>query len=114
MARLRSLPPLLAAPASRVSGLATSGTGFARSDGLTTTQRGYGADWQRTRAAHLRQEPHCRFCLAEGLRVRATDVDHIRAFRGVYDPLRLDPSNLRSLCSRHHRVRTARQSHGPS
>lgn len=112
MKRLRSLPDRVSAPKPRVSGAATSGSGFHRTDGLSSTQRGYGADWRKARAAHLVIEPHCRMCRAEGSLIPAREVDHIEPFHGVDDPLRLADSNLRSLCVPHHRARTARQAHG--
>lgn len=112
MKRLRGLPQRLPTPAPRLAGPQTAGTGFRRTDGLSSTQRGYGADWRRVRAAHLASEPHCRMCRAEGRLTAAREVDHIQAFHGVDDPLRLADSNLRSLCIPHHRARTARQAHG--
>jgi 5-methylcytosine-specific restriction protein A len=63
----------------------------------TAWRRGYDADWRRVRDAHLRDEPVCRICLARGYVVSATTVDHIVKIRD--DPtLRLESSNLRSLC----------------
>jgi 5-methylcytosine-specific restriction enzyme A len=59
--------------------------------------------WRNARAAQLRREPWCRVC-----GVRATTVDHIAAFRlDGGDPL--DPSNLQSLCRRHHDVKSANE-----
>jgi 5-methylcytosine-specific restriction endonuclease McrA len=107
MNRLRSAPPRLGAPSSRLSSLATSGAGFSRDDGRSSTERGYGADWRRVRAAVLAAEPTCRLCG----QCQATEVDHIQKFHGVADPLRLAPHNLRPLCTPCHRSRTARQSH---
>lgn len=107
--RLRSLAPRLATPAPRVAGPpVTAGTGFRRDDGLSSTQRGYGADWRKLRAAVLAQEPICRLCR----KAPAAEVDHIHGFHGVADPLRLDPRNLRPVCAPCHRARTARQAHG--
>ena len=71
-----------------------------------TTQRGYGADWQRLRAEHLRLEPLCRFCAEKGRYTPAQVVDHIRSIAEA-PHLRLDPDNLRSLCKRCHDRRTA-------
>lgn len=110
--RLRGLPPLVATPPGRVAGASASGTGFSRTDGLSSSARGYGADWRRVRAEVLRAEPHCRMCRGAGLLVPATDVDHIAPFHGLEDPRRLDRANLRPLCAPCHRTRTARQSHG--
>lgn len=106
MTRLRAIPPRLACAPGRLAPAATSGTGFARTDGLTPAQRGYDADWRRVRAEVLREQPWC------PCGKRATDVDHIQSFRGIADPLRLARSNLRALCHPCHMARTARQSHG--
>lgn len=62
----------------------------------TASQRGLGADWRKLRAAHLKQNPYCVRC-GEW----ATDVDHIVP-RRIAPERRLDPSNLQSLCKRHH------------
>lgn len=74
-----------------------------RDASLTRHQRGYGNDWTRLRNAHLMMHPLCVECDAIGLTVAATDVDHIKPFKGLLDPLRLDASNLQSLCRQHHR-----------
>ena len=63
--------------------------------------RGYDAAWRALRAAYLAAHPRCERCPAA-----ATDVDHIQPVR--YRPdLRLEWSNLRSLCHRCHSSRTA-------
>jgi 5-methylcytosine-specific restriction enzyme A len=103
MKRLRSLPPLVRPLPSLLP--QPAGTGFARTDGKTAAERGYGADWRRVRAEVLRNEPFCRMCKAP-----ATDVDHIAPFQGLADPRRLALTNLRPLCAPCHRRRTAAQS----
>lgn len=66
--------------------------------------RGYGATWREIRARHLNRNPWCVDCAAEGQRVRGTHVDHIiPRSRGGTD----EPSNLQSLCPRHHSIKTA-------
>ncbi|MBU9866806.1 HNH endonuclease [Rahnella aceris] len=73
----------------------------------SSTQRGYGAKWRRQREAALRRDRGlCLMCLAEGVATQATDVDHIipRAHGGG-DEL----ENLQSLCTPHHRHKTARE-----
>lgn len=80
--------------------------------GLTRQQRGYGQDWQRLRAAVLRDEPLCRMCGEMGHVTAATEVDHIRPFQGLADPLRLDRTNLRPLCTPCHRQVTSAQGKG--
>jgi 5-methylcytosine-specific restriction endonuclease McrA len=66
--------------------------------------RGYDSQWVRLREWFLSQPENvlCRQCHAEGRTTLAIDVDHIRPFRGVADPLRLNPTNLQALCKRHH------------
>lgn len=60
------------------------------------------------RPAQLLREPFCRECARQGLRTRATVVDHIRPFRGDW-VLFVDPANHRSLCKHHHDQKTARE-----
>ena len=108
MNRLRGTPPIVGAPASRISSHNTAGSGFARTDGRSSSDRGYGADWRKARTKALAAFPVCLLCHA----AKATEVDHIRPFHGVSDPLRLDPKNLRPVCAPCHRAHTARQSHG--
>lgn len=60
------------------------------------------------RPKQLLLEPFCRQCAAEGKRVRATTVDHIRPHRGDW-ALFVDPNNRQSLCKRHHDQKTARE-----
>jgi 5-methylcytosine-specific restriction protein A len=109
MKRLRSAPPRIGAAPSRLASTATSGTGFVRHDGRSSTQRGYGADWRRVRAQVLAAEPLCRFCAASGRVEPAVEVDHVEPFHGLDDPRRLAVTNLRPLCTPCHRARTARQ-----
>lgn len=112
MRRLTSAPPRLGSAPPRLASAATSGSGFQRDDRLSSAARGYGHDWRKAREAHLAREPLCRFCAAEGRVTAATDVDHVEPFRGIQDPMRLDPANLRSLCRPCHMARTARQAAG--
>ena len=59
------------------------------------SQRGLGADWRKVRDAHMARHPFC-WCGE-----KATDVDHIIP-RRIAPERRLDPTNLQSLCKRHH------------
>lgn len=71
------------------------------------TQRGYGRQWRKTRAAHLAAEPLCRECKRNGQTVAASVVDHIvphRGDRALFD----DPTNRQSLCATCHNRKTAR------
>lgn len=80
--------------------------------GRTRQQRGYDAAWLRLRAQVVREEPLCRICTMLG-RVAPTDeVDHIKPFSGLDDPLRLDRDNLRGLCRDHHQQVTAASASG--
>lgn len=113
MARLRTMPPRVSPAPSRLAPApVTAGTGFARTDGLSSTARGYGQDWRRARLKHLASEPLCRFCAEDGRVTAADQVDHIEPFGGIDDPLRLADSNLRSLCGDCHLARSARQASG--
>ena len=62
--------------------------------------------WRRLRLVQLAISPFCEFCLERFLAVPATVVDHRVELLQAWD-LRLDLSNLRSLCaschSRRHR-----------
>lgn len=62
--------------------------------------------WTRQlRPAQLLREPFCRECARLGLRVRATDVDHIRDHKGDW-ALFVDENNLESLCHSCHSRKT--------
>jgi 5-methylcytosine-specific restriction protein A len=79
---------------------------------LSATDRGYDSDWRKARARHLQHSPLCVMCNAEERTTAADVVDHIVPI--AVDPSRrLDPTNFRSLCTRHHAVVTARfRTHG--
>ncbi len=71
----------------------------------TSTQRGYGAAWQRIRRSWLAENPLCVTCNDNGRIVSATVVDHIVPMaRGGPN----DSSNYQSLCARCHNVKTAK------
>ena len=76
----------------------------------TTTEQGYGTDWQKLRAWHWHQYPNCQDCEARGLIVMADDVHHVDPFEDLGDRRRLDRENLRSLCRAcHNRLTHGRQ-----
>lgn len=112
MARLRSLPPRIGSLPQRYASPVTAGSGFARTDGRSSTARGFGQDWRKFRLQVLAEEPLCCVCMAEGRVTAGTDVDHIIPFKGVDDPLRLDRRNVRVMCRHHHMQRTQRQARG--
>jgi hypothetical protein len=68
-----------------------------------SSQRGYDAEWRALRARFLEHNP---WCCVDGCMRRATDVDHIRSIRERPD-LRLEWSNMRQMCHRHHSRVTA-------
>lgn len=82
---------------------------FTRGDGSrpSACARGYGRTWQRLREIHLAENPLCVECEQLGMVVAAEEVDHIIPHRGN-DDLLLEPTNLQSLCKRHHSKKTAR------
>ena len=53
-------------------------------------------------------EPFCRECAKQGLRVWATDVDHIEPHRGDWSKF-TDRNNLQSLCHACHSRKTAEE-----
>ncbi len=42
----------------------------------SSTERGYGYKWQRSREGYLRQHPYCTMCSTDSRPVAATVVDH--------------------------------------
>jgi 5-methylcytosine-specific restriction protein A len=77
---------------------------------LTTTQRGYGWEWQQLRERILkRDEGLCQVCFKRGKFTLARDVDHIVSkSNGGTD----DDSNLQSICLPCHKVKTAEEKVG--
>lgn len=74
----------------------------ARSPQATDYRRYYKtAAWEKTRRFQLANNPLCKFCLAAGLVVPATVVDHIKPHKGNWF-LFTSPANLQSLCSKCH------------
>lgn len=60
------------------------------------------------RPAQLFREPFCRECAKRGLRVWATDVDHVQDHKGNWEVF-IDESNLESLCHSCHSRKTMRE-----
>lgn len=73
----------------------------------TTTERGYGWQWQKLREQILSRDQHlCLTCKAKGRVTPATQVDHIKPkSRGGTD----DPDNLASICSDCHEEKSQRE-----
>lgn len=67
----------------------------------------YDYRWIRVRLSFLRENPLCVDCLEKGIVTAAAEVHHRLKARD-YPALRLDPTNLMSLCKACHNVRTAR------
>lgn len=66
-------------------------------------------EWAQLRGDQLLLEPFCRECARKGLRVWATDVDHVMDHKGNW-AIFTDPNNLESLCHSCHSRKTARES----
>lgn len=79
----------------------TMAAGSWRTEGMTSTQRGYGYKWQKAREAYLRENPLCVMCKEQGRVTVATVVDHIIAHRGD-QKLFWDRKNWQALCATHH------------
>lgn len=65
------------------------------------------AAWKKLRAVVLAEEPLCRWCLARGLYVASTDVDHIVDTREDYSDNNCR-QNLAGMCHECHSLKTAR------
>lgn len=64
----------------------------------------YDSRWDKARAGWLAKHPLCVMCLARGLVVAATVVDHIKAHKGDLK-LFWDRKNWQSLCEHDHNAR---------
>lgn len=73
-------------------------------DRRTTTERGYGWEWQKLRARIMARDMHlCQTCLREGRTTPAQECDHIKPkAEGGTD----DPGNLEAICTECHKVKT--------
>jgi 5-methylcytosine-specific restriction protein A len=77
----------------------------------TRQDRGYDNAWLKLRKAKLLADPLCQYCLKKKPEIvtAAAQVHHIVPFRGLNDSLRLEWSNLASVCLRCHGKLTARK-----
>ena len=95
MAKLRSNPPRLK----------DGNQGITRAaswrDGMSSTARGYGYEWQQARAEYLAEHPFCVSCYSRGVFKPATHLDHIKPHKGDA-VLFWDRSNWQGLCSHCH------------
>jgi len=78
---------------------------------LSATQRGYTGDWARASRAYRKENPLCVRCKAEGRLTPATQVDHIKPWRGDRE-LFWDISNWQSLCASCHSLKTNHEDRG--
>jgi 5-methylcytosine-specific restriction endonuclease McrA len=70
-------------------------------------ERGYDTSWNRLRVTYLRCHPGCAVCGATD----GVDVDHKMSIRERPD-LRLEWSNLQTLCRRRHNQKTHGKGYG--
>ncbi len=73
----------------------------------SASSRGYDRRWQRFRADILAARPLCEDCQTRGHVTPSHEVHHVVKLRDRPD-LRLDPANVRALCTPCHSARTAR------
>src|SRR5688572_779674 len=97
VSRLKAIGP-------RLPGVATSrlqAQPIAASDtwraGKTTSERGYGWEWQKARDIFLRDNPLCAYCARLGIHTAASVVDHKIPHKGD-KVLFWDKSNWQPLC----------------
>lgn len=74
----------------------------------TTSERGYGWEWQKASAAFLIENPLCVECLAEGRSVPSAATDHKVPHKGDMT-LFWDRSNWQALCIPHHNRKSAKE-----
>ena len=82
-----------------------------RKDMRSSSERGYGMQWQRVRHRFLLDSPLCVMCEANGHTTPADVVDHIKPHRGDR-ALFWDATNWQALCKMHHDNDKARLEHG--
>ncbi len=72
----------------------------------TPAERGYDTLWRNVREAYFADHPLCEDCLDEGVpNPEYIEVDHVIPIH-IRPDLRLDMTNLRSRCRRHHKLKT--------
>ena len=115
MGRLKTLRPTMARLGSKLMVAPHDATAerkaWARPDGGSTTERGYGWTWQQLRERILKRDGHlcrCDDCQGGALRLTvANEVDHIvPKAQGGTD----DPGNLRAIGHDCHKAKTAKES----
>jgi 5-methylcytosine-specific restriction endonuclease McrA len=75
----------------------------------STTERGYGWDWQCFRATVIRERPICEWMDTEhpGIVKPSIELHHLTKIKHAPDR-RLDPENVVALCEQCHDAATAR------
>lgn len=68
----------------------------------TTTEAGYGSDWQRVSVRFRKENPLCVECEKRGIVTAAEEVHHVVPISEA-PWLRLSPANLMALCVECHR-----------
>lgn len=74
----------------------------------SSTERGYGARWQKARVTFLRHNPLCTECKKIGRLTVATVVDHIEPHKGD-QAMFWSVDNWQPLCKACHDRKTARE-----
>ena len=77
----------------------------------SSSQRGYGARWQKMREPYLRSHPLCKTCEDAGKLVVAVVIDHKIPHKGDM-VLFWDRDNWQPLCKTCHDAKTAREDGG--
>ena len=65
----------------------------------------HGKEWTKASQLYRINNPCCEACLADGIICKVDVVDHIVELRDDWSK-RLDESNFKSLCHRHHNAKT--------
>lgn len=77
----------------------------------SASRRGYGYKWRIEREKYLSGHPWCVECMGNGIRVPATEVDHIVPHKGN-KKLFWDRGNWQGLCKNCHSRKTAQEDGG--
>jgi 5-methylcytosine-specific restriction protein A len=77
----------------------------------SATARGYDHEWRKVRAAYAALHPFCEPCLRRGRHIPVQIVDHVAPHLGN-DALRLDATNLQSMCRSCHATKTHTEADG--
>lgn len=114
MGRLAQLPSFLPVRADLSIAKPLEPQKFADAHRGSRHERGYGSEWEKTRARILKRDGYvcqCEECKRAGRQLPAGDVDHIvpKAHGGTDDD-----DNLRAMNARCHKQKTAREGRGGS